>query len=861
MILGLRFIFRYDSMQQEKDVFMNNPSAKAECIPPGAPSVLSWRECLAKSDPEKSVLRHSLECGAVYEALLKTESLPEDLIGPDTALFALGHDCGKISPRFQADIGRLQYTAARLRSKEKRHEVISEAAMEDFLGPRRDAAAKIAGWHHGKHRDPGDPADALKFGGPDWQEQRRAFLEEVARCAEHVPARMNDASTLLAAGMICIADWISSDERNFPEDLTDSYEEMKAEAGRILQRIGWRRPGMKRGLAFRDIFPFEPNEAQKRLCEEAVGPGVYVLENTMGAGKTEAALYAAYRLISGGVNRGLFFALPTRLTSNKIHERVRKFLDRVLLDPGHARLIHGSAWLESSGGGEMGPGEDWFAPSKRALLEPFGVGTIDQALKGVLNVRHFFVRLAGLAGKVVIVDEAHSYDAYMFFLLKELCRILVELKCTVIVLSATLPAARRAELLGCAGAPPQTGYPRLTRSRDGRIGQDTFAPSRRMTVGIRAINPESAAAEAIEAARNCCNTAIIVNTISGAQDLFRHIRAEITDGEFLVGLLHSRFPFWRRNGIEQKWLDRLGKDAGAKRPHGSILISTQIIEQSVDLDFDFMISETVPSDLMFQRMGRLWRHERANRPVSVPVFCWMDHRLRSAGSAKNVKSLAGSNGKVYAPWLLLRSERIWSDMREAVIPDDMDAVLERNYGEVPADEIEAELLREYEAEVSGKETKANTASQLSLSGTQSSQDDDGDDAPTRLSDYPQVSVLLARAVREAGNECGLTLSDGTDLELGKDRFELAKMKLLAANLASVPAWWLDRDLRLTAELPEALKTYWKFDAPVLLRIAEDGALFLQDETETMIRYDNDYGLSRIQTGKGDAADETIQPDW
>jgi len=840
---------------------MNNPSDEVDRIPRGALPVLPWPECLAKSNPEKSVLRHSLECGAVYETLLELEALPKDLIGPDTALFALGHDCGKISPHFQANIGRLQCPSFRLRPQEKRHEVISEAAMEDFLGLRRDAAAKIAGWHHGKHRDPGDPADALKFGGPAWQEQRRAFLEQIARYAEEVPAQMNDAATLFSAGMVCLADWISSDERNFQEDLTDSYGEMKAEAGRILQRIGWRRPGMKRGLAFSDVFTFDPNEAQKRLCEEAVGPGVYVLENTMGAGKTEAALYAAYRLISGGVNRGLFFALPTRLTSNKIHERVQKFLDRVLLDPGHARLIHGSAWLESSGGGAMGPGEDWFAPSKRALLEPFGVGTIDQALKGVLNVRHFFVRLAGLAGKVVIVDEAHSYDAYMFFLLKELCRILVELKCTVIVLSATLPAARRAELLGCTGAPPQIGYPRLTRNRDGQIGQDVFAPSRRMTVGIRAIDPESAAAEAIEAARDGCNTAIIVNTISHAQDLFRRIRSEITDSEFPVGLLHSHFPFWRRNGIEQEWLDRLGKDAGAKRPHGSILISTQIIEQSVDLDFDFMISETVPSDLMFQRMGRLWRHERANRPVPAPVFCWMDHRLRSADSAKAMKSLAGSNGKVYAPWLLLRSERIWSDIREAVIPDDMDAVLERNYDEVPADEIEAELLREYKVEVRSKEEVADVSSQRSLSGVQSSQDDDGDEAPTRLSDDPQVSVLLVRSVREAGDECGLTLSDGTDLDLTNAGFELSKMKLLAANLASVPPWWLDRDLKHAAKLPSALKTYWKFDEPVLLAIAEDGTLLLQDETETAIRYDNDYGLSRIQTGKGDVADDTIQSDW
>ena len=824
-------------------------------------AAIPWDQCLAKSDPPKSVLRHSLECGAVYEALLKAEGLPEDLIGPDTALFALGHDCGKISPHFQANIGRLQYPSFRLQSKEKRHEVISEAAMEDFLGLRRDAAAKIAGWHHGKHKDPGDPADSLRFGGPAWQEQRRAFLERIAAHAEAVPPRMTDAATLLTAGMVCIADWISSDENNFRDDLTDSFAEMKAEGERILRRIGWRCPELKPGLAFRDIFPFEPNEAQKRLCEAATGPGVYVLENTMGAGKTEAALYAAYRLISGGVNRGLFFALPTRLTSNKIHERVQKFLDRVLSAPGHARLIHGSAWLESSGGGAMGPGEDWFAPSKRALLEPFGVGTIDQALKGVLNVKHFFVRLAGLAGKVVIIDEAHSYDAYMFFLLKELCRLLVELKCTVIVLSATLPSARRAELLGCTGTPPQIGYPRLTRSRDGQIGQDTFAPSHRMTVGIRAIDPESAAAEAIEAARNGCNTSVIVNTVQDAQELFRQIRTEMLEEEFPVGLLHSRFPMWRRNEIESFWLGRLGKNAGPDRPHGSILVSTQIIEQSVDLDFDFMISETVPSDLMFQRMGRLWRHERATRPVPGPVFCWMDHRLRSADTAKEAKALAGSNGKVYSPWLLLRSEKIWSVRDSVMIPDQMDDILESNYEENPADEAERELLNELNETVRSMTAKACTASQLSLSGQQASSGDDGDDAATRLSDYPQTSVLLLRSFRNTGSECELALSDGKSYSAVRDeRFDIGKMRAFAENTANIPLYWLGEPER-GSDLPEPLKTYWKFDAPVILQIAEDGTLFLQDENETPIRYDDIFGLSRIQDKKGDATDETIQSDW
>ena len=824
---------------------------------------IPWQDCLAKSNPQKGVLRHSIECGAVYEALLKAEDLPESSIGRNTALFALAHDCGKISPRFQFDIGQTKCPLVLLETKEKRHEVISEVALEDYLGDRRDDAAKIVGWHHGKHKDPGYPANAIKFGGPAWQEQRRAFLERIAEFAEHVPKQMTNPAILLTAGMVCIADWISSDENNFKNDLTASFVEMKKEAERIVQRIGWRCPELKPGLAFRDVFPFEPNEAQKRLCEAATGPGIYVLENTMGAGKTEAALYAAYRLISSGANRGLFFALPTRLTSNKIYERVQAFLKAVSVEPQHTRLIHGSAWLEASGGKEMAPGKEWFAPSKRALLEPFGVGTIDQALKGVLNVKHFFVRLAGLAGKVIIIDEAHSYDAYMFYLLKNLCHILVELNCTVIVLSATLPFERRAELLGqSSGQIPPVTYPRLTLNKDGTFSQSGLMPSRRTTVNLRCISPESVVAEAIRAARNGCNTAIIVNTVQDAQALFRQIKSEMLEEEFPVGLLHSRFPPWRRNEIESFWLGRLGKTAGPDRPRGSILVSTQIIEQSVDLDFDFMISEMVPSDLMFQRMGRLWRHNRPERPCEAPVFCWSDHGLRDAKSAKDVKTCAGSNSYIYAPWLLLRSERIWSVRDSVVVPDHMDEILEFNYNTAdPADEVERELLRELNKQVQSKTTTARTASQLSLSGQLTVSGDDSDEAATRLSDYPQMPVLLVLSLQNAGSDCALTLSDGTRLSvILNEKFDIRKMRAFAENMANIPLYWLDKSER-KSDLPDPLKNYWKYDAPVILQIAEDGTLVLTNGTETMIHYDNDFGISRKQKMKGDKTDETHESDW
>jgi CRISPR-associated endonuclease/helicase Cas3 len=134
----------------------------------------------------------------------------------------------------------------------------------------------------------------------------------------------------------------------------------------------------------------------------------------MGCGKTEAALAAAYQLIAAGKAAGLYFALPTQVTSNRIHLRVQPFVERISLHPAEVRLAHGASWLaETKPPVELRPassdidalehvraGRSWFAFAKRALLAPFGVGTIDQALLGIVAAKHFFVRQFGLAGKV-----------------------------------------------------------------------------------------------------------------------------------------------------------------------------------------------------------------------------------------------------------------------------------------------------------------------------------------------------------------------------------------------------------------------------------------------------------------------------
>jgi len=167
-------------------------------------------------------------------------------------------------------------------------------------------------------------------------------------------------------------------------------------------------PRTENRRSFRTIFGLDQSiSVQNSLIKCVKGPGLYILEAPLGMGKTEADLYSAYQLISGGHNSGIYFGLPTRLTSEKIYERINRFLDAVTEDSTGAHLIHGQACLRA-GGEEFEPGKAWFNHRKRSLLTPYGVRTLDQPRLSVRRLQHHFVRSFGMAGKLVILDEVHS---------------------------------------------------------------------------------------------------------------------------------------------------------------------------------------------------------------------------------------------------------------------------------------------------------------------------------------------------------------------------------------------------------------------------------------------------------------------
>ena len=386
---------------------------------------------------------------------------------------------------------------------------------------------------------------------------------------------------------------------------------------------------------FDQLFPFPPNPCQRavmKIAEHLQHPMLIVVESPMGTGKTEAALATFSHIAEQNGLRGMYYALPTQATGNAMFHRMISFLERLELS-GHVEfhLIHANADLnpeyEELQLRNIGEPEDehensviassWFTARKRGILASFGTGTIDQALMAVLKVRHFFVRLFGLSGKALILDEVHAYDAYMTEEISRLIGWLSRNNSSVILLSATLPNKRREKLLAAfsntAQLPSDVRYPCV-------IGVDVTGKT--MQEEIEDLEPSSVILAPVlssqeekvgailriihdKLANGGC-AACILNTISEAQAVYAAVKKTIEADEII--LFHSRFTLERRLKIEEHIITRYGKER-SNRPSKGVVIATQVLEQSLDVDFDLMVSDLAPIDLLLQRAGRLHRHD------------------------------------------------------------------------------------------------------------------------------------------------------------------------------------------------------------------------------------------------------------
>lgn len=604
---------------------------------------LGFESCLAKTFkrrdgatvPGRDVVQHCQIVGEVARELVARypKALGQALFPLGSPLVAGSHDLGKVSPCFYEKLRRACNTGVagwpeltvnpELERQWGGHAGVSQVAAQAMGVPRW--VPEVLGQHHGFSPPvAGKRADAEVFGGEAWQAQREALVAELkTRLGMDWPTLQSPEQARLLAGLTSVADWIGSGQH-----FEDPGLPWQSSIGLALDEAGFVPPEVRQGLGFSDVFGFEPRPAQARLIEAVSGPGVYVLEAPMGLGKTEAALYAAYGLLRQEQACGVYFALPTQLTSNKIHQRFNEFLKRILMPDEMNRdalLLHGKAWLQETEMGEEGrPGGAWFHHAKRGLLAPFAVGTIDQALMAAMNVKHGFVRAFGLAGKVVILDEVHSYDAYTGTLLDALVGLLRQLHCTVIILSATLNRQRRSQLLGtpCSG----DGYPLITAlPAAGSMQEVPMAIEHTGRASIVLQRDDARAVhEALERAAQGQQVLWIENTVKEAQARYLDLAARAAELGVECGLLHSRYTMTDRARIETRWVDLFGKPGWGRRgEQGRLLVGTQVLEQSLDIDADFLVSRFAPTDMLLQRLGRLWRHEATPRAVGATHEAWL----------------------------------------------------------------------------------------------------------------------------------------------------------------------------------------------------------------------------------------------
>ena len=790
-----------------------------------------WAKTTEDKFPGIDVFQHSLNVGNVasylselYENIIALWNLDKKSIVALTAI----HDVGKISPGFQQkcpawlEQNELNKIASNggWASLEKNHAKVSQYAIQGFLKNEIkfgcSSAAYLAaalGAHHGRLNWAGERGIELhpdeEFSGIPWGIRRNNTIQEIVKNFGDVnPFNVNNDSPELwwIAGLTTIADWIGSDERFFPADKPIDPEIVKDRIRSAIKELGLGRLSLRLNLTFRQQFKdgFKPNDLQCKALEAITGPGVYVIEAPMGMGKTEAALSVAYKLMESGKATGLYFALPTQATSNRIHERVADFAENICIDKVGVRLIHGNSWLIENiepmkpvsssphldkDESDAGTGRRWFASPKRAILAAIGVGTIDQALLGAVAAKHFFVRHFALAGKVVIIDEVHSYDLYTGTLIEKLIGILEKLGCTVIILSATLTEKRRMKLLGQSNDDIKADekYPFIS----GRTGDGKYIlpvePSRSQEkpVKVKFIIRKKATEKASVFARKGASVLWVCDTVDSAQKTYLELSDHKENIIFPLGLLHSRFPFFRREELENEWMRRLDK----KGEHrcGCILVSTQIVEQSVDLDADLMVSELAPTDMLLQRMGRLWRHERENRQTPKPPEFWIiqeNHTLTEYKNmdAKSIMESFGSKAWVYEPYILLRSLNEWKKPKRKIlkIPSDIRNILNKTYDQMKNEPLSWQKLGD--KEFVKERNQAFFAAMATNFWQPALPDEEG--VQTRLNERPTVSLILS--LNE--NSKAVELLNGTMAKFINDRFDLPSARNLHRNLVRIPAW-------------------------------------------------------------------------
>lgn len=876
-----------------------------------------------KSNPKHTLIHHMVDSGNVALCLLSIKPFKNiekkfiratgcssyDSKAWIAYIIAL-HDIGKADGDFQGKNGDLSKPLKDSGVLFKnsllphyRHEVRSSEYVNKLLENEgwgrkaRNTVSQSILCHHGNFKDGNIENNGIYVIAWDaYRDEIANELKKVFNTPLWSPTNFTDYSTagILLSGLIVLSDWIASNEElmdvnDFDCTLSEYARYSMDKAKMAVKKLGFcETPEWEINSRFNDIWKSdtfkELRPIQKKcvdIADEGAISGLTIIEAGMGEGKTEGAIYLAVRQMAAMDYSGMYVALPTAATSNQMFTRVKEFLDQHSTNAAvNMRLVHGMSWLvdevtlskKSSGDndGDSYDNSSWFQPAKRALLAPYSVGTIDQCLMSVLNVKFGFLRLFGLSNKTLLIDEVHAYDTYMSTILMLLLSWCSCLDIPVILLSATLPYQKKKELLksydpsldfdGISDKSSMSSYPLITSvNAEGQVkispvsGSSKNARVEVITHAGITEDPDSIASLAMELTKNGGCLCVIMNTVASAQQVYNSIKYRKDDGIELV-LFHSRYRAEKRADIESRVLklydkgsllskEKLGHN---DRPFRSILVATQVVEQSLDLDFDEMITEIAPIDLILQRSGRLHRHDRESRPTGLTPKL---HVLLPA----NGKPKFGKSKKIYDRFIMLRTLRALSTLSSINIPKDIRCLVEDVYAEFKpskeklTDDITLEDLESsFKEHENDKETEKGEAAKYLISDPQKrvysiasnssttsfNEEDDGSksyfNARTRIGDETRQFIIV------------------NDIEFIDELSSLKTpskpiLKQLMLKTVNLPEWWTRDVLPLHDYSPIIDDIQW-LKGKTVIRLQDHQWIGIDGHSTIVIKEDDELGL-------------------
>jgi CRISPR-associated endonuclease/helicase Cas3 len=798
------------------------------------------------------------------------------------------------------------------------HHSLAGECILSRLGVRKDIAS-IVGAHHGKPVDSNilceeqSAYEANYYQNEDhnslihrlWEKVQNniyqwALSESGIYRTENLPELSLPVQVVLS-GLLIMADWIASNENYFPLMPIDEMASTESATRFCYGMQKWCRSlpieihePLNVEALYKERFGFAPRQLQKAIFEsiqQIEKPGMVIIEAPTGCGKTEAALAAAEQLASKSGRSGLFFGLPTQATSNSMFSRVNAWLKSFSENYSQSaslRLQHGKAALnplmqelssqiaEDEGHESTVLVNEWFSGRKTAALDDFVVGTVDNFLLVALKQKHLALRHLGFDKKVVIIDEVHAYDAYMQQYLNEALRWMGAYRVPVILLSATLPAERRKSfiqsyLMGTGLKKREIiaenvnlnteHYPLLTYTEGSSIRQDvSLSMASHKIIQVKKLQEDRLYVLINDLYQRGGVLGVIVNTVKRAQEITKTCIRLF--GEDSVALLHSNFITTDRIEKEKKLESMIGKRAN--RPKRKIIIGTQVIEQSLDIDFDVLFSDLCPIDLLIQRAGRLHRHD-IQRPehLTTPVIYVM-------GENDDLSFETGSRF-VYGNCLLARTQYYLPD--KIHIPEDISPMVQRVY-DLEHDNPDFgttlnEKYRGFEEEFKNKiQNKENKAKSFKIDAPRNQINPDKynligwirdpDRSETDEKSYAQVrdieETIEVVAVKRYGTGYGFFHSkNAAEIDISEQIINPSIAKRLSAETLRLPHWiagasssemieWLEQYNRENLNIWQE-QSWLKGSLGIIFN--EEGNFQIGD-SGLILHYDDIYGLEIIK---------------